>query len=43
MDYNRLIILLAVLEKRLGVPLGSQDVTNSFYDVSVEPVVDGFV
>ena len=26
MDYNRLIILLAVLEKRLGVPLGSQDV-----------------
>lgn len=26
MDYNRLIILLAVLEKRLGVPLSSQDV-----------------
>ena len=26
MDYNRLIILLAVQEKRLGVPLGSQDV-----------------
>ena len=26
MDYNRLIILLAVLEKRLGAALGSQDV-----------------
>lgn len=26
MDYNRLIILLAVLEKRVGVPLGTQDV-----------------
>lgn len=26
MDYNRLIILLAVLEKRVGIPLGTQDV-----------------
>lgn len=26
MDYNRLIILLAVLEKRVGIALGSQDV-----------------
>ncbi len=26
MDYNRLIILLAVLEKRVNVPLGTQDV-----------------
>ena len=26
MDYNRLIILLAVLEKRVGVSLGTQDV-----------------
>ena len=26
MDYNRLIILLAVLEKRIGLSLGTQDV-----------------
>jgi DNA repair protein RadA/Sms len=41
-DYNRVCLLLAVLEKRAGVPLGSQDV---FVNVAgggrvVEPAAD---